>query len=129
LVTQVSFKLNDNFGVPLDPKNNSHVAGANWFNSIQLGTFCNPVFLGIDYPESYKQTIKDYVPLSQEDLAYMNGTADFLGIDPYTATVVEPPSYGIEACANNQSEYVTQAAARDMFRLTISFVALSSHIA
>jgi hypothetical protein len=103
-VLQISFKLNDNFGVPLDPNNSSHVDGATHFNSLQLGTFGNPIFLGTDYPDSFKQTIKDYVPLSHQDLAYFNGTADFFGVDPYTATTVAPPSYGIEACTNNQSE-------------------------
>src|ERR1700749_1785191 len=70
----------------------------------RLGTFCNPLMLGIDYPTSYKTTIPDYVPLTTADLAYLKGTADFLGIDPYTATVVSAPSYGIAACAANTSD-------------------------
>lgn len=101
---QVAIKFNDNFGVPRDPKNQSDVDAANHFNEFQLGTFANPIFLGKDYPEAYKMTIPDYVPLSAEDLAYMNGTADFLGIDPYTATVVSQPSNGIAACASNTTD-------------------------
>jgi hypothetical protein len=81
---KVSLKFNDNFGVPRDPKNPSDVYAANHFNSFQLGMFCNPIFLGEDYPESYKNTVPDYVPLNASELAYINGTADFLGIDPYT---------------------------------------------
>lgn len=88
---KVSIKFNDNFGVPRDPSNQNDVYAADHFNSFQLGTFCNPIFLGLDYPESYKQTVPDYVPLTPDDLAYINGTADFIGIDPYTATVVAPP--------------------------------------
>ena len=72
-------------------------------DEFQLATFANPIFLGIDYPEAYKITIPDYVPLSAEDLAYIGNTSDFLGIDPYTATVVSPPPGGIEACAANSS--------------------------
>ncbi|OCK85640.1 glycoside hydrolase family 1 protein [Lepidopterella palustris CBS 459.81] len=101
---EFGIKLNDNFGVPRDPKNQSDVFAANWFNEFQLGTFCNPLMLGIDYPDSYKETIPDYVPLTPSDLAFLKGTADFLGIDPYTATVVSPPSYGIQACAANTSD-------------------------
>ncbi|KAJ1333288.1 beta-glucosidase [Microdochium nivale] len=101
---QVAIKFNDNFGVPRDPKNQDDVAAANHFNDFQLATFANPIFLGIDYPEAFKMTIPDFVPLTAEDLAYINGTSDFLGIDPYTATVVAPPSYGIEACASNSSD-------------------------
>ncbi|KIX06488.1 uncharacterized protein Z518_04464 [Rhinocladiella mackenziei CBS 650.93] len=88
---KVSLKLNDNFGVPRNPSNPSDVYASEHFNTFQLATFCNPIFLGIDYPDSYKQTVPDYVPLSASDLSYINGTADFLGVDPYTSTVVSPP--------------------------------------
>lgn len=100
----MSMKFNDNFGVPLDPSNISHVNAANHFNDFQLATFGNPIFLGIDYPEAYKMTVPDYVPLTAADLAYLNNTADFFGVDPYTATVVAPPDYGIAACAANVSD-------------------------
>lgn len=88
---EISLKLNDNFGVPKVVSNGADVYAANHFNSFQLATFCNPIFLGQDYPDSFKQTVPDYVPLTPEDLQYIGGTADFLGIDPYTATVVTPP--------------------------------------
>lgn len=79
---KVGLKFNNNFGVPRDPESEADVAAADHFNSFQLGPFCNPIYLGIDYPESYKSTIHDFVPLTPEDLEYMNGTADLLGIDP-----------------------------------------------
>jgi beta-glucosidase/6-phospho-beta-glucosidase/beta-galactosidase len=102
---RVSLKLNDNFGVPRDPQSQEDVEAAHHFNSFQLATFANPIFLGLDYPDSYKMTIHDYVPLTTEDLAYINGTADLFAIDPYTATVVSPPSdRSIEACAENESD-------------------------
>jgi len=100
---KVGLKFNDNFGVPRDPRNAADINAANHFNSFQLATFGNPIFLGIDYPDSYKQTVPDFVPLTQADLEYINGTADFFGIDPYTATVVSPPSGGISACTSNTS--------------------------
>lgn len=97
---KISLKLNDNFGVPRDPLNPADVEAANHFNSFQLATFADPIFLGTDYPDSYKATISDYVPLTADDLRYINGTADFLAIDPYTATVVSPPSNSsVAACA------------------------------
>lgn len=102
---QISLKLNDNFGVPRDPSNPADVEAADHFNSFQLATFANPIFLGVDYPDSYKMTVSDYVPLTAEDLAYINGTADFFAVDPYTATVVSPPPNStIEACAGNSSD-------------------------
>lgn len=101
---KVSLTFNDNFGVPRDPKNPADIDAANHFNSFQLATFANPIFLGKDYPESFKMTIPDYVPLTAEDLEYINGTADFFSIQPYTATVVSPPPNGtIAECAANIS--------------------------
>lgn len=107
---KISFKLNNNFGVPRDPKDEADVYAANHFNSFQLAPFCNPIFLGEDYPESFKKTIHDYVPLTPEDLEYMNGTSDALSIDPYTATVISPPIPGdkqsiLDCAANYSSEY------------------------
>lgn len=102
---KVSLKLNDNFGVPRDPQNLMDVEAANHFNSFQLATFANPIFLGLDYPDSYKMTIHDYVALTAEDLAYINGTADLFAIDPYTATVITSPSNrSIRACAENEGD-------------------------
>lgn len=99
---KVSLTFNDNFGVPRDPNNPADVDAANHFNSFQLATFSNPIFLGKDYPESFKSSISDYVPLTEEDLQYINGTADFFSIQPYTATVVSPPPNDtIASCAAN----------------------------
>lgn len=101
---KLSITFNDNFGVPRDPSKSEDVDAANHFNSFQLATFANPIFLGQDYPESYTSTIADYVPLSEADLQYINGTADFFSIQPYTATVVSPPPNDtIAACAANAS--------------------------
>jgi len=104
---KISLKFNNNFGVPLNPLSEADLYAADHFNSIQLGPFANPIFLGTDYPESYKMTISDYVPLTQKDLAFFNGTADFLAIDPYTATVITPPEANstdsILACAANST--------------------------
>lgn len=103
---RVSLKLSDNFGVPRDPGRAADVAAAHHFNELQLATFANPILLGRDYPDAFKMTNPNYVPLTAEDLAYINGTADFLGVDPYTATVVAAPDDGddgIAACAADPS--------------------------
>ncbi|KAL6157796.1 hypothetical protein ACJQWK_07336 [Exserohilum turcicum] len=101
---KMSITLNDNFGVPRNPKDPADVDAANHFNEFQLGTFANPIFLGKDYPEAFKSSIADYVPLTEEDLRYINGTADFFSIQPYTATIVSPPPNDtIADCAANIS--------------------------
>jgi beta-glucosidase/6-phospho-beta-glucosidase/beta-galactosidase len=101
---KISITFNNNFGVPRNPDDPADVDAANHFNSFQLATFANPIFLGLDYPESYTSTVADHVLLTAEDLAYINGTADFFSIQPYTATVVSPPPNDtIAACAANIS--------------------------
>jgi beta-glucosidase/6-phospho-beta-glucosidase/beta-galactosidase len=100
---RIGIKFNDNFGVPKNPHNASHVEAANRFQEMQLGFFANPIFLGKQYPESVLKTMPGARPLSQKELKYMKGTSDFFGIDPYTATVVSPADEGIKACSKNHS--------------------------
>jgi beta-glucosidase/6-phospho-beta-glucosidase/beta-galactosidase len=100
---RIGIKFNDNFGVPKDPKNTTHVLAADRFQEMQLGFFANPIFLGKQYPKSVLKTLPGAKPLNDSELAYINGTSDFFGIDPYTATVVSPADEGIDACASNKS--------------------------
>jgi beta-glucosidase/6-phospho-beta-glucosidase/beta-galactosidase len=126
---KISFKLNNNFGIPRNPESEADLLAAEHFNSFQLGPFCNPIFLGKDYPESYKKTIHDYVPLSEEDLRYINGTADFISVDPYTATVIAPPTpddeQSIWDCAGNYSSsyrpYCVNQTTTDVYGWNIGY--------
>lgn len=98
-------KFNDNFGVPKDATNSSDVEAAERFQEFQLGSFGNPLFLGKDYPESWKATFTnntDYY-FTEEELKEVAGGSDYFGVDPYTYTVVSQPEGGIEACQNNES--------------------------
>ncbi|KAJ5103606.1 CAZyme family GH1, partial [Penicillium argentinense] len=100
---KMGIKFNDNFGIPKDPKNQSHVEAANRFQEMQLGFFGNPIFLGKQYPDSVLNTMPGARPLNQTELKYIGHTSDFFGIDPYTATVVSPADQGIDACVANKS--------------------------
>ncbi|KAL4874325.1 glycoside hydrolase superfamily [Aspergillus karnatakaensis] len=95
---KVGFKLNDNFGVPKNPENESHIDAANRFNEMQLAGFGNPLCLGQQFPESLLQTLPGAHPLSDSELEYVANTTDYFGIDPYTATVISPPNDGITPC-------------------------------
>ena len=100
---KVGFKLNDNFGIPLDPTNATHIDAAKWFNDIWLGPLGCPLALGQDYPRAWKATMKNVTSFTMADLEVIGNTTDFFGIDPYTATVVSPPDVGVAACAANSS--------------------------
>ncbi|KAF8855203.1 glycoside hydrolase [Acephala macrosclerotiorum] len=85
---KVGFKLNDNFGVPLYPRNVSHVEATKWFNDLWLDPIGYPTCLGQDYPNAYKATSKNITSLTESELAVIGNTTDFFGIDIPT----RPPS-------------------------------------
>lgn len=71
---KVSIKMGAAPALPQVPSNASHIAATKHYNDLNIGTFLNPLALGQDFPDAYKQTIQDYVPLTQDDLAYLNHT-------------------------------------------------------
>lgn len=71
---KVSLKTGNTPGMPLDPNNATDVAAAKHYTDLYLAAWLNPLALGIDYPDAFKATIQDYVPLTAEDLEYINGT-------------------------------------------------------
>ncbi|KAH8689973.1 beta-glucosidase [Talaromyces proteolyticus] len=100
---KVGFKLNDNFGVPKNPENQTDVDATNRFNAMQLGVFAYPICLGQQYPESILNTLPGAKPLTDAELKYIRKSTDFFGIDPYTATVVSPAPGGVEACSKQNT--------------------------
>lgn len=99
-------KLANNFGVPADPLNSTHVEAADRFNDFALKTFGNPLFKGYDYPDSWIEAMEatgsDKFRLSEDEIKNQIAKhCDFLGIDPYTVTVIEPVPEGIANCATD----------------------------
>lgn len=75
---QVSLKMGTAPGVPQIPTNQSHVDATNRRTQLYIDIFLNPLALGLDYPDVYKETIQDYIPLTAEDLEYLNNTIGML---------------------------------------------------
>lgn len=71
---RVTMKMSGAPGVPQDPRNELHLAAAAHFNDLTFGSFLNPLVLGQDYPEAFKMTIQDYIPLTEDDLNYLKDT-------------------------------------------------------
>ena len=102
---KITLKFANNIAIPQDPTNSSHIEAALRYQDFILGIEGNPLFLGKDYPETVLSTAGiNLTSLSASDLAYFNGTVDFLSIDPYTAQFALPPPNGIAACAANRSD-------------------------
>ncbi|KAH8659805.1 beta-glucosidase [Xylariales sp. PMI_506] len=101
---RITLKLANNLAVPLDPSNESHIEASLRYQDFLLGIIANPLFLGEQIPDSVLSTPGFKITaLSDEDIAYVNGTADFWAFDPYVAQFASPPPEGIEACAANSS--------------------------
>lgn len=100
----VSYKMADNFGVPLNPKNQSDIDAANRYQDYLLGILGNPTWLGTDIPNSVASTCTNQSkPMTAQQLARYKGKCDFYAIDPYTAAFITQPPGGIEACAKDPS--------------------------
>lgn len=65
----------------------------------------NPLYLGQQYPEVVLNTPGvNLTALSDDDLAYINGTSDFYAVDAYISQFATPAPGGIAACAANTSD-------------------------
>ncbi|KAH8203489.1 hypothetical protein TruAng_002360 [Truncatella angustata] len=101
---RISTKFANNLAVPLDPDNSSHVEAAIRYQEFSLGVMANPLFLGHQIPQVVLDTPSiNITTLTQKELEYLNGTVDFLALDPYIAQFAYPPDEGYEACASDPS--------------------------
>jgi beta-glucosidase/6-phospho-beta-glucosidase/beta-galactosidase len=90
---RVSLKVTNNLAVPLHgPDNTSDVAAALRYQDFVLGIMANPLFLGTQYPDSVLTTpCVNLTPLTDAQLALINGTADLWAFDPYVAQFASAP--------------------------------------
>ncbi|XP_044159167.1 lactase-phlorizin hydrolase-like [Bufo gargarizans] len=103
---QVGISLNSDWAEPKDPNNPNDLSAAERYLQFMLGWFAHPILVNGDYPEVLKTqvqhintqcstTLAMLPTFSEEEKAYINGTADFLGISHYTSRMVnasESPS-------------------------------------
>lgn len=101
---QFGQKIGVAFPAPKDPLNATHVEASQRFYDLYMGVLSDPWYLGQQYPEAYTSTIANVTLFTEEELKWIGGTADFYGVDAYTAQVVSPPPNGIDACQKNSSD-------------------------
>lgn len=101
---QVTIKFGLLSAMPRNTSDATDVAAANRHQDFILAMLY-PLFLGQQYPSSVLDTPGvNLTGLTDAQLQYINSTADFLALDPYSAQYVYPASGGIEACAANASD-------------------------
>ena len=92
------------FALPLDPSDPSDVEAAERRNAFGVGHLAYPLYLGAQPPQAMRDVLGDGVPAyTEEELEYINGTADFFAFDIYTATYHSAPEGGYEACSADPS--------------------------
>nr|AAC49036.1 beta-glucosidase [Nakazawaea wickerhamii]prf//2107160A beta-glucosidase [Nakazawaea wickerhamii] len=104
---KIGMKFSHIFGFPEDPTNPEHVAAADRSNELQLGLFADPLFLGEDYPDSFKTTLLKTQPAlawTLDELAAVKGKCDFFGVDPYTYNTIKPLDNGTASCEANVTD-------------------------
>ncbi|KAK3091544.1 hypothetical protein FSP39_020649 [Pinctada imbricata] len=97
---KVGITLNTDNMHPKEEKNASHKAAAERAQQFNLGWFANPIFGTGDYPEVMKEYIMKksrklkLLPrlptFNDEEKQKLKGSADFLGLNQYTTSLVEP---------------------------------------
>ncbi|GKT62964.1 beta-glucosidase A [Colletotrichum tofieldiae] len=103
---KLTMKFANNLAVPLNPENPADVAASYRYQEFILGIMSNPRFLGQQYPEVVLATpgINTTLdPLTNEQIARINGTMDYWAFDPYGAQYATDPEGGYNACAANVS--------------------------
>lgn len=99
---RVGITLNSGFYYPKDPANPADVAAAHAGFMFQFGIYAWPVLIG-DYPEVVRNNVDQFsieqgYPWSRlpkftpEEIEYVKGTSDFLGLNYYTSRMVEAPA-------------------------------------
>ncbi|KAG8550714.1 hypothetical protein GDO81_022542 [Engystomops pustulosus] len=105
---QVGISLNSDWAEPLNPTNPDDVSAAERYLQFMLGWFAHPILVNGDYPEVLKtqvqnintqcsSTVAELPTFTEEEKAYISGTADFLGISHYTSRLLS--ASGGQNCA------------------------------
>lgn len=96
---RVGITLNSGYYYPKDPEDPAQVAAAHAGLMFQFGIYAWPIFVG-DYPEVIRNNVDTFsteqgypwsrLPeFSPEEIEYVKGTSDFLGLNYYTSRMTE----------------------------------------
>ncbi|CAH1269388.1 LCTL [Branchiostoma lanceolatum] len=102
---KVGLALSCTWGEPKDPRNADDVTAAERFFDFNVGWFAHPLFVNGDYPDVMKEYVMkrsmadglatSCLPeFSSEEKALLKGSADFLGVNYYTARLVSARAEG-----------------------------------
>uniref|UniRef100_A0A6I8S540 Lactase, gene 2 n=1 Tax=Xenopus tropicalis TaxID=8364 RepID=A0A6I8S540_XENTR len=107
----ISISLNTEWAEPKNPKDPRDVTAADRYLQFSLGWFAHPIFKNGDYPDAMKWQVANKSDLqnlkssrlpsfTEEEKAYIQGTADVFCINIYTTKIVQyktislnPPSF------------------------------------
>nr|POF02594.1 beta-glucosidase 34 [Quercus suber] len=97
---QITLKFANNLAVPLESTDSGDTLAALRYQDFVVGLIANPIFLGQNFPvEILNTTGINLTALTDAELAFVHGTADYFSFDPYTSGFATSPPEGINACA------------------------------
>ncbi|KAH7397489.1 glycoside hydrolase [Cadophora sp. MPI-SDFR-AT-0126] len=103
----MKFEFSAGFSLPLDPTNELDIAAANRRMDFEIGFLANPLFLGLPIPDSVTSTLGAHAPnFTVDELAFANGTCDYLAFDIYTTSYETSLPGGVEVCIQDPSNAV-----------------------
>jgi beta-glucosidase/6-phospho-beta-glucosidase/beta-galactosidase len=97
---KISMKFASNLIVPLDLSNSDDVQSSLRSMEFSFGSLGIPLFMGTQYPAAVLNST-NLVALTDDQIAHVNNTMDFLGFDAYTAQFGEAPPGGLESCISD----------------------------
>ncbi|XP_077992282.1 lactase/phlorizin hydrolase-like, partial [Glandiceps talaboti] len=94
----ITIVLSTDWGEPEDPNDPLDVAAADRYMQFTAGWYAHPIFINGDYPDVMKWQVgnksiaqgfnESRLPtFTEEEKAYIKGTADFFGLNQYTTTI------------------------------------------
>ncbi|KAI4870857.1 glycoside hydrolase family 1 protein [Hypoxylon rubiginosum] len=86
---QIGITLNGDYTYPWDPEDPRDVEAANRKIEFAISWFADPIYFG-KYPDSMRKQLGDRLPeFTPEELALVQGSNDFYGMNHYTADYVK----------------------------------------
>lgn len=102
---KVGLVLNSDWAEPKTPTSSEDVSASERYLQFMLGWFAHPIFVNGDYPDVLKAqiqqvnqqcstTVAQLPVFTEEEKAWVNGTADFFGLSHYTSHLVSAVTNG-----------------------------------
>lgn len=101
--SSISFKNSGGYKIPSTNSSDDAIAVQRAWDFSE-GWFANPIFINGDYPAYLKSYVSTFLRnLTTQEMAAINGSADFFAHDAYTSQFYFAPDGGFDTCLANDT--------------------------